>query len=775
MKLKEFSIMRYGPLANTGRIPLHNFNLFWGKNEDGKTLTIDALVKLLFGRNIRDFKGIDRVEEKPEGYVVIEDDKGKEIKLPEKGDLTKVADLTPSLTPSECRNIFVIRNSDISIASEGEFYTNVTNRLTGLRTEEISQVKEQLRETGKITPSGVLRDIKGERLKERVEKAKELLDEIESLAKEIEEEGLDELEGESVRQKEKLETTEQDIRNLEDARKREEYEKGKEALDKLIGALREIKGLEIYNEGDDKLWRGCENDIKSYGEQKNGFGARIQETEGALQKTSEKLIEAERGFGIFDGRKKKLDDEVKPALKNYEMELGKVKNEEAKSRFYAVAAITSAVLLVMSILAVMLNPSPIFYGLLAFFLVSTIIFAILRFSFTQKKAHLAAVFERIRLTASKFELGAENPEKLYSSIEKFEEEYQGKSEELRRLRMAEEKLKDKIKELQDTEIPNIDNKIEDARKKIQEIKEKSKEESLERYAEKLELKEGLETLIGEQKSILRSHFREVGKSLEENISHWSKEVENLEEYKDKAKGMKYSETAGSKLNEEKREREEKLGEVNGKIESLRNEMREIERKANDILRKEPLYCETSVDLKVIRDKLQSFIKENENNKDNALKAIEIFEEIEREEKEKVSELFGNESPISKYFKEITSGLYEEVLFDQETSRIQVKRRDGKILAAEKLSGGAYDQLYLSIRLALGEKLLQGKKGFFIMDDPFIKADPDRLQRQIGALKKISELGWQVMYFSAKGEIKDALEEDIGRGTINYVEVQGILS
>jgi hypothetical protein len=32
-----------------------------------------------------------------------------------------------------------------------------------------------------------------------------------------------------------------------------------------------------------------------------------------------------------------------------------------------------------------------------------------------------------------------------------------------------------------------------------------------------------------------------------------------------------------------------------------------------------------------------------------------------------------------------------------------------------------------------------------------------------------------MYFSAKGEIKDALEEDIGRGTINYVEVQGILS
>ena len=98
-----------------------------------------------------------------------------------------------------------------------------------------------------------------------------------------------------------------------------------------------------------------------------------------------------------------------------------------------------------------------------------------------------------------------------------------------------------------------------------------------------------------------------------------------------------------------------------------------------------------------------------------------------------------------------------------------------MIAAGKLSGGAYDQLYLSIRLALGEKLLKGTKGFFIMDDPLVKADPDRLQRQIQTLKKISQLGWQVTYFSAKGEIKDALEKDIQRGAINYVEVRGIFS
>jgi DNA repair protein SbcC/Rad50 len=774
MKLKEFSIMRYGPLPNAGRTLLHNFNLFWGKNEDGKTLTIDALVKLLLGRNIKDFdRSIDRVEGKPEGYVIIEDDKGKEFKLPEQGDLTKVA----GLTSSECRNIFVIRNSDLSIAPEGEFYTDVTGRLTGLRTKEISNIKEFLREKiGKITQqTGEFKDTKEERLKTRVENAKELVQNIESLARTIEEKRFDEFEEESVTLKEEIEQIEQKIKNLEDAKRRGEYEKGKEALDKLSSALKEIGGLEIYNDSDKQLWRDCEKDIRNHGEQKEGYFIQLRKLEEQLQETSERLGETEREFRIFEGRKKRLDDEVKPELKNYEMGLGEVKSKETRNKFYAIAAITSSVLLAISILAVVLNPSPMFYGLLAFFLTAIIVFAILRFSFIREKAHLAGVLARIRVNISKFELEAESPEKLYSNIEKFEGEHKKKSEQLQGMRIEKGKLEDRIGKLKE-EIAKTTKKIEDAEEKIEGIKTKSKEESLEKYAEKLEMKEGLETVVREQKSVLKSRFEEKGKTLEENIPHWSEAVEKLEEYKDKAKDMTYSEAAKSAQDEEKGKLAKRLQEVNDMIASFRKELKEVERETIDILRlKEPLYCETSVDLKVIKAELQSFVQENENNKDNASKAIEIFEEIESEEKVKVSELFGSVSLVSKHFNEITNGLYEEVFLDQETMKIQVKRRGGKILAAEKLSGGAYDQLYLSIRLALGEKLLKDKKGFFIMDDPFIKADPDRLGRQIQTLKKISELGWQVMYFSAKGEIKDALEEDIGRGTINYVEVQGILS
>jgi len=103
----------------------------------------------------------------------------------------------------------------------------------------------------------------------------------------------------------------------------------------------------------------------------------------------------------------------------------------------------------------------------------------------------------------------------------------------------------------------------------------------------------------------------------------------------------------------------------------------------------------------------------------------------------------------------------------------VTLRNGTVLDAENLSGGAYDQLYLAIRLALGEKLLKDDKGFFIMDDPFIKADTERLTRQMGILKRISDSGWQIIYFTAKDEVKEALKYDIETGSVNYIELQGI--
>ena len=152
MNLEEFRITRYGPLPDSGKIQLQSFNLFFGENEDGKTLTIDALVKMMFGTKIKDFENINRVDEKPEGYVIIRDDKNKKWKIPEKGTLTKIT----GLTPTECRNIFVIRNSDLTVTASDTFYNNLADQLVGLRTKELSKIKEKLRDIGKLTPNDTL-------------------------------------------------------------------------------------------------------------------------------------------------------------------------------------------------------------------------------------------------------------------------------------------------------------------------------------------------------------------------------------------------------------------------------------------------------------------------------------------------------------------------------------------------------------------------------------------------------------------------------------------
>jgi len=685
MRIKEFNITRYGPLPNTGQISLHDFNLFFGKNEDGKTLTIDALVKLLLRQNIRAFpKDINRVEEMSDGFVILLDKEGREIKLPEKGDLTKFTDLTPS----ECRNIFIVRNSDLSIArdaaQESKFYTNLMDRLMGLKTVEISKIKENLREIGKIRPKeDEFRDIKDEKLKTRMKGAKELIEKIEELSKEIKEKRFDELEEESVRKKEEKEKIKNEIEILDDARKREKYEKGKEALKKL----REVK----------------------------------------KSPEVEELRRKKRHVQSLHEKRDRIYREIMPKIDAYKTKKEEVAEQRPKDRFFTFMAIISLILLIICLIGSILTREIIRYSLV--FIPLTILFLILsgissyfKYKFRRKESQLAKEFERIKSNALELELTAENIEGILSNIQEFEEKYTQEKEELKEKEMKREKF------------------------------------------------------IGKQKGILESFFGTKSGTSEENISYWDEKIKELGKYKDKARDIKYSDAAVLELKGKKDQLEKKLQEINGRMKSLQGEMERIEGKVNDILREdEHLYCKTSWDLKAIRDKLQVFIDKNENNKKNVLKAIKIFEKIETEEKEKFSELFGKDSPISEYFKEITDGLYEEVILNQEVGEIEVKCKDGEVLGAEKLSGGAYDQLYLSIRLALGEKLLKGEKGFFIMDDPFIKASQERLRRQVNMLKKISKQGWQIIYFTAKGEIKDALKDEIKEGNINYKEIQGIFS
>ncbi len=776
MKLKEFSIIRYGPLENLNKIKLNDFNLIWGKNECGKTLTIDGLVKLLFNKTGKDFENLERVQEVPEGYVVLVDEEGNEYKIPEKGDLPKIS----GLSATECNNIFIVRNSNLSVAhdlsKESMFYESITDKLTGLETERIAKISEKIKEIARLTDKSLeFQDVKDEKLKTRINEANKLIEEIDQLIQEVKEKGLDELEEKKVELKEQLETIEEEIKKLEALRKREKYEKGNEALTILKKLMDEIKELDVYNENDAKLWNDLEKELDMYSSQKQKKEKELEVKVKELEKADEKYKELSEEFKSYEEKKKKIDEEIKPEMSRFNSSRD-VNKLEKKNKVFTVSMIISIVILAISVVGIVFNKSLLFYVLTAVSSIAVAAFGGLKYKVIKDQDQVINKFEEFKAKLQTLGLMADTLGEIYENIKNYEVWYETKLKEFNRAFLDKEKIKLQINDLKNKEIAEIEQHIKNIQEKIEKLKEKSKETSLESYNEKLKLKNEIKNNIGKQETILKSHFGYVGKSLEEAIPYWENEIKKLEIYKDNFPEDKFSEDLLTNLKNNENKYKNEYEEVHNNTKLIQKMFEDIEGRVNKILLpEEHLFCETSTDLEAIKKLLSDFVNTHENNRNNALVVLSIFEELEREEKGKISSLFGQNSLVTKYFKEITDGLYDEVTFDSNENKIKVRRKDKVVLDAYQLSGGAYDQLYFSIRLALGRTLLKDRFGFFIMDDPFVKSDFERLNKQMNLLKKIANSGWQIIYFSSKDEIKDLLKEEIANKTINYVELSPLFS
>lgn len=318
-------------------------------------------------------------------------------------------------------------------------------------------------------------------------------------------------------------------------------------------------------------------------------------------------------------------------------------------------------------------------------------------------------------------------------------------------------------------------RVKETEEQINQIRQKSGLDTLDQYSLVLAQKEKHKGEAEKQMSILSSHFGRGTDLLsdEQRIAFWQDQVAGIQEYADAAKDLKYDQKESAKLSEKMEELNRAEKKLKERLQERGDELRDIEKGVNELLHdheESSLPCQTTVDLEVVQQKLEKWIQEHEDNRTNAVVALEILSALEREEEEKVTALFGSDNPVSDYFRQITGERYREVVFESRENMVRVIRADGTDLDAYQLSGGAYDQLYFSIRLALGEKLLEGSKGFFILDDPFIKADPERLKLLLNMLAEISANGWQILYFSAKGEIKEALQQKIDQGEVKEFTV-----
>lgn len=129
---------------------------------------------------------------------------------------------------------------------------------------------------------------------------------------------------------------------------------------------------------------------------------------------------------------------------------------------------------------------------------------------------------------------------------------------------------------------------------------------------------------------------------------------------------------------------------------------------------------------------------------------------------------------SKYFNIITSEKYNRIIASMDKHSLQLRTRDGSLVASELVSRGTAEQLYLCIRLAIHEEAAEHKQLPLLLDDPLVNFDEQRLKQAILALKTFG-YSRQLIYFTCHQHIRQRLVEQFPHASTVEMEqaiVQG---
>ena len=117
------------------------------------------------------------------------------------------------------------------------------------------------------------------------------------------------------------------------------------------------------------------------------------------------------------------------------------------------------------------------------------------------------------------------------------------------------------------------------------------------------------------------------------------------------------------------------------------------------------------------------------------------------------------SYTSKYFKRLTNGNYIDVIAPTASQLFQVEANNNIRYTVDELSQGTIDQLYISLRLAIGNVMSKKFIVPFMMDDAFVHFDDKRTKEIIQLLKEIArESDRQILLFTCKQHIAHKFDE-----------------
>lgn len=776
MKIRKIFIERYGPINDLNLDIGEGLQVIWGRNETGKTLAIEAVVKIMLQGKVRDFDHINRVEEDPEGYVLMEDSESNEIKLIIRKGLVHYMDLRGL----DLRNIFIIRDSDLTIKDDCSYYKDITDKLTGLQFERLEKILLLLKDYGRLTGAKSDADLSDSKEYGKILSAKKsavsFIKDAGSYIREAAEKKSDYCELELIKLKQNLTQARGEIKVQEEALKVDNYRKLSETLKNVRQGWDEYGKVKNYTQEQHqeliKLKAGL--DLKN--EEAKRLDLSLERLYKEKLEQEEKLTEAQSELGPLEDKKKQIDrleEDIEIYNRRKSEEVREINENLLKvPMFIFLFFIPAGFALAYFTMGGVIWP----FTFAGIFLVLFLTFFILLRRSGGAKSKFAMQEFMIKNEFKKLGFSAKNMDEIMNVISGFEDKYKAKSSSAdslnEKIRLLEMKIKEINQDIREAEVEKINIKG-----KIDGIYEQFDVKSTEEFGMKLKLKNKFEselltsakTLLGNE--AIQSKFKydmdfrkenteELLDNIEGYIGQWGeilKEMAPVDLEEDIMQQFKREEYEGLK---EKRDRLEK------EIEEISEKLKEHNDNLNDFGRRfleldlgrfvddySPININTLGRLSESVKAGEEFINKVDSEFETAIESIKIFEEIRNEQETKISDLF-EKLNVSRYFEEITDGRYRKVEFDSEDRTIKVIDKNDRIFKTSKLSKGAYDQLFFSIRTAISEEIFGDGKGFFIMDDAFMSSDEYRLENQFKILNKLAVSGWSIIYFSVKSEIKN---------------------
>ena len=125
-----------------------------------------------------------------------------------------------------------------------------------------------------------------------------------------------------------------EIKNLESARNREKYEKGRKAYNELRNAINKVESLTLFNEQDERDWREFQSNIKVFEDSLNDLRIKLNNYQSNLSETIESIKNKEMTLKLPQKTKNLIDEKIKPEMINYKVKKGELAKESVFNDFF---------------------------------------------------------------------------------------------------------------------------------------------------------------------------------------------------------------------------------------------------------------------------------------------------------------------------------------------------------------------------------------------------------------------------------------------------------